>query len=85
MDGFPDEILDHYEREIDEGQRLARGLGQLELLRTREIVRRHLPPAPRRVLDVGGGTGVHAAWLAADATMDLVHLPLERAQDRHNH
>ena len=22
---------------------------------------------------------------AADATMDLVHLPLERAQDRHNH
>jgi SAM-dependent methyltransferase len=66
MDGFPDEILDHYEREIDEGQRLARGLGRLELLRTREIVRRHLPPPPRRVLDVGGGTGVHAAWLAAD-------------------
>jgi SAM-dependent methyltransferase len=66
MDRFPDEIVEHYEREIDEGQRISRGLGQLELLRTREVVRRHLPPAPRRVLDVGGGTGVHAAWLAAD-------------------
>jgi SAM-dependent methyltransferase len=66
MDRFPDEILQHYDREIDEGQRITRGLRQLELLRTREIVRRHLPPAGRRVLDIGGGTGVHAAWLAAD-------------------
>jgi SAM-dependent methyltransferase len=66
MDRFPEEIVEHYDREIDEGQRITRGLGQLELLRTREIVRRHLPPAPSRVLDVGGGTGVHAAWLASD-------------------
>jgi SAM-dependent methyltransferase len=66
MDHFPDEIVEHYDREIDEGRRITQGLGQLELLRTREIVRRHLPPAPRRILDVGGGTGVHAAWLASD-------------------
>ena len=66
MDRFPDEIVEHYDREIDEGRRITQGLGQLELLRTREIVRRHLPPAPRRILDVGGGTGVHAAWLASD-------------------
>jgi SAM-dependent methyltransferase len=66
MERFPEEIVEHYDREIDEGQRITRGLGQLELLRTREIVRRHLPPAPGRVLDVGGGTGVHAAWLAED-------------------
>jgi protein-L-isoaspartate O-methyltransferase len=66
MEGFPDEIVQHYDHEIDEGQRITRGLGQLELLRTREIVRQHLPPAPSRVLDVGGGTGVHAAWLAED-------------------
>jgi SAM-dependent methyltransferase len=66
MDRFPDEIVEHYDREIDEAQRITRGMGQLELLRTREIVRRHLPPAPRRVRDVGGGTGVHAAWLASD-------------------
>jgi SAM-dependent methyltransferase len=66
MEGFPDEIVDHYDREIDEERRITQGLGQLELLRTREIVRRHLPPGPRRILDVGGGTGVHAAWLADD-------------------
>ena len=47
----------------DEGQRLFRfAHNRLELLRTRELLQRHLPPAV--VLDVGGGTGVHAAWLA---------------------
>jgi hypothetical protein len=66
MDRFPDEIIEHYDREIDEARRITHGLGQLELLRTREIVRRHLPPGPQRILDVGGGTGVHAAWLADD-------------------
>jgi SAM-dependent methyltransferase len=72
MDPFPEEIVEHYDHEIDEAQRITQGLRQLELLRTREIVRRHLPPAPRRVLDVGGGSGVHAAWLADDGHQ--VHL-----------
>ena len=66
MDPLPDEILQHYEREVDEAQRIAHGFGQLELVRTREIVRRHLPAGALRILDVGGGTGVHAAWLAED-------------------
>ena len=64
MERFPDEIVEHYDREIDEAQRITQGLGQLELLRTREIVRRHLPPGPQRILDDGGGTGDHAAWQA---------------------
>jgi len=46
--------------------------GHLEFERTRELLRRELPPAPARVLDVGGGTGVHAQWLARDG--DRVHL-----------
>jgi ubiquinone/menaquinone biosynthesis C-methylase UbiE len=66
MERFAEEIAEHYDREIDEGLRLSRGLGRLELLRTREIVRRHLPQGPLRILDVGGGAGVHAAWLAED-------------------
>jgi methylase of polypeptide subunit release factors len=37
---------------------------RLELLRTRELLQRQLPSSPAVVLDVGGGTGVHAAWLA---------------------
>ncbi|HKF77544.1 MAG TPA: methyltransferase domain-containing protein [Candidatus Dormibacteraeota bacterium] len=63
---MPEEVIRHYRDEFDEDQRLAHGLGELELLRTREIVCRHLPDGPLRVLDVGGATGVHAAWLAED-------------------
>jgi SAM-dependent methyltransferase len=72
MEPFPEEILDHYDREIDEEQRITQGFAQLELVRTREIVRRHLPPGPLRIIDVGGGPGVHAAWLADDGHQ--VHL-----------
>jgi hypothetical protein len=53
-------VLHHYGT-IREEQRISVGLGQLELLRTREILRRHLPPPPARVLDIGGATGVHAS------------------------
>src|SRR5262245_59636142 len=60
------EIRRHYEAEVDEAGRLDRGAGRLELARTQEIVRRHLPAPPLEVLDVGGGAGVHAAWLADD-------------------
>ncbi len=40
--------------------------GRLEFVRTRELLGRVLPSPPACVLDVGGGTGVHARWLAAD-------------------
>jgi len=60
-----DAVLRHYGA-ISEERRITVGLGQLELVRTQEILRRHLPPAPARVLDVGGATGVHASWLAGD-------------------
>jgi SAM-dependent methyltransferase len=66
MDEVAGEVRAHYEDAIDEGERLGRGSGRLELLRTQEIVRRHLPPGRLRILDVGGGTGAHAAWLAGD-------------------
>jgi SAM-dependent methyltransferase len=50
--------------------------GRLEFERTQELLRRHLPPAPARVLDVGGATGAHARWLAEDGhrvhVVDLV-------------
>lgn len=59
-------IVRHYEAEIREEDRITIGLGQLELLRTQEILRRHLPSAPAEILDVGGATGVHASWLARD-------------------
>ena len=57
-------MFEHYASQ-DEGQRLLRsGHGRLELARMRELFGRFLPPAPGVVLDVGGGTGIHAGWLA---------------------
>jgi ubiquinone/menaquinone biosynthesis C-methylase UbiE len=40
--------------------------GRLEFVRTQEILRRHLPKPPAKVLDVGGATGIHSRWLATD-------------------
>jgi SAM-dependent methyltransferase len=36
----------------------------LEWVRTRELLERYLPAPPATVLDVGGGPGVYAGWLA---------------------
>ena len=47
-----------------EETRLQFGPGPLEEARTRELVERHLPKAPAEILDIGGGAGVYAFWLA---------------------
>ena len=63
-----DQVLAHYEAGVrPEDDRLRSGTGRIELLRTQELIRRHLGDrGPQRVLDVGGASGVHAAWLATD-------------------
>ncbi|WP_245916767.1 diguanylate cyclase [Nocardioides gansuensis] len=62
-----------YYATLVERERLdATGHGRLERVRTQELLTRTLPAAPARILDVGGGTGVYAAWLA-EAGYD-VHL-----------
>jgi SAM-dependent methyltransferase len=78
MTDTPAEIQEHYGQEYDEDTRLRAGPGRLELARTQEIIRRSLPAGRLRILDVGGGAGVHAAWLADDG--HDVHLvdPVER-------
>ncbi|MBT2385343.1 bifunctional 2-polyprenyl-6-hydroxyphenol methylase/3-demethylubiquinol 3-O-methyltransferase UbiG [Streptomyces sp. ISL-11] len=61
------EIIDFYTDTFDEATRLTGTAdGVLEMVRTQELLRRHLPPAPCTVLDVGGGPGAHARWLSAD-------------------
>ncbi|MEV0073068.1 class I SAM-dependent methyltransferase [Amycolatopsis sp. NPDC050768] len=60
-------LTEFYGHDTDEDTRLTRSAhGKLEFLRTQELVRRALNGKALRVLDVGGGTGVHARWLAAD-------------------
>lgn len=60
---MPSEMFDHYRR-IDESQRLGSGAGELEQVRTKELIERVLPKRPSVVLDVGGAAGVYALWLA---------------------
>ncbi|MGW1668583.1 class I SAM-dependent methyltransferase [Streptomyces sp. NPDC002324] len=79
---LPGEILAYYERG-GEHTRLREGAGRLEFWRTQDILRRLLPGAPARVLDVGGGTGIHAEWLAEDGheveVVDPVPMHVERS------
>jgi ubiquinone/menaquinone biosynthesis C-methylase UbiE len=53
------------DRYVEDDRLIRSGHGRLEFVRTQELLRRWLPPASD-VLDVGGATGVHARWLAAD-------------------
>ncbi|MBV1948184.1 bifunctional 2-polyprenyl-6-hydroxyphenol methylase/3-demethylubiquinol 3-O-methyltransferase UbiG [Streptomyces sp. BV129] len=60
-------VMRFYGETVNEDDRLRTSAdGRMELARTQELLRRFLPPAPARVLDVGGGTGIHAEWLVKD-------------------
>lgn len=74
---LPDEMVAHY-ADGYEAARLGQGASQIEMARTQELVRRYLPPAPALVLDIGGGPGAYALWLAGlGYTVHLVDvLPL---------
>jgi ubiquinone/menaquinone biosynthesis C-methylase UbiE len=78
------EIQSHYGTGY-EGERLQRGGCRLELARTQIILRRYLPPPPARVLDIGGGPGVYAAWLASLGyqvqLLDPIPVHIEQAQE----
>jgi SAM-dependent methyltransferase len=84
-----EEIREYYESGI-ERDRLAKGYSRIEFVRTRELLERFLPAPPARILDVGGGPGRYADWLA-DAGYDVevldpsplhVQQALELAQGR---
>jgi 2-polyprenyl-3-methyl-5-hydroxy-6-metoxy-1,4-benzoquinol methylase len=64
-----------------ESQRLSNEWGELERLRTRAILARHLPSPPAVILDVGGAAGVYAFPLAKQGyevhLIDAVELHLE--------
>ena len=78
------EIIDYYAggRELD---RLARGIGPLELARTKELVARYFPEPPAVVFDIGGGPGAYSCWLAQQGyevhLVDAMPLHIEQARE----
>jgi SAM-dependent methyltransferase len=80
-----DEILEQYGAGV-ERDRFAGGYSRIELVRTKELLERFLPAAPGSVLDVGGGPGAYAAWLAERGyrvhLVDPVPLHIEQAAAR---
>jgi ubiquinone/menaquinone biosynthesis C-methylase UbiE len=57
------EILAFYQQ-FAEHERLGLGAFRLEFARTKEILSRWIGQPPSVVLDIGGGPGAYAAWLA---------------------
>jgi SAM-dependent methyltransferase len=80
---LPEAIAAHYASGY-EAVRLHQGAGQLDRERSRELLDRFLPPAPATVLDIGGGPGGHACWLAAQGyqvhLIDITPLHVELAR-----
>lgn len=80
---LPPEIIDYYAsgKELD---RLASGIGPLELARTKELVGRFFPALPAVVFDIGGGPGVYSCWLAREGyevhLVDAMPLHIEQAK-----
>ena len=80
-----DEILSFY-RQTQETYRLTTNVkGQLEFVRTQEIITRYLPAPPAVVLDIGGGSGPYACWLAKAGyevhLVDPVDLHIKQAKE----
>lgn len=77
------EIADHYDSGYEE-QRMSIDVGKLDCERSKELLTRFLPPAPAKIIDVGGGPGGHACWLAKQGyevhLIDVVPLHVEQAK-----
>jgi 2-polyprenyl-3-methyl-5-hydroxy-6-metoxy-1,4-benzoquinol methylase len=80
---IPKEVEAHY-LETKESDRLSGAHGELERLRTLEILARALPPAPAVIFDIGGAAGAYAFPLSGQGyvvhLIDPVELHLEQAK-----
>ncbi len=80
---LPPEFYSHYGSGY-EATRLTAGMSRLEHERTMELLERYLPQHPAVILDVGGGSGVYACWLAKKGhevhLIDAMPLHVEQAR-----
>jgi ubiquinone/menaquinone biosynthesis C-methylase UbiE len=78
--------IDQFYSGASEDKRLTYGLGPLEFERNQELIGRYLPAANSVIIDIGGGPGVYAEWLAGLGhnvqLIDPVSKHIQQAQKR---
>jgi len=83
MDGVDEAIIEYYNQGREQDR--LKTIGQLEFLRTQELLERHLPAPPASIVDIGGGAGIHALPLQAmghNVTLiDPVELHIKQAKE----
>jgi SAM-dependent methyltransferase len=72
------DIAAHYALGLESSRLFVDGRPRLEFVRTLELLDRHLPSPPGRIVDVGGGTGVYAVPLVERGFEVHVIEPIER-------
>jgi ubiquinone/menaquinone biosynthesis C-methylase UbiE len=58
-----DAVLEFYDGGAEKG-RLERGLGKIELYRTKELLGQYINTSNNVIYDIGGGIGVYSSWLS---------------------
>jgi ubiquinone/menaquinone biosynthesis C-methylase UbiE len=78
-----DKVVAYYS-DFDEQARLSDNWGQIEFLRTQNIINRYLKKTSSVILDVGGAAGRYSLWLAKEGhevhLIDPVPLHIQQAQ-----
>ena len=79
-------MVAHYTLGVETDRLVAGGSSRIEFSRTKELLARFLPEPPARIVDVGGGPGWYASWLAGEGydvhLIDGVPLHVEQAMQR---
>jgi SAM-dependent methyltransferase len=88
--GLPPESARHYASGYEATRLSSSAQGELERIRTQEIIARFLPPTPARILDIGGAAGAYSLWLLDQGyevrLIDALPLHAElAAQSFHSH
>ncbi len=86
IEGFlPDEALQHYGQGTEAERLINNPYGQLERIRSQEIIKSYLPAPPAVVYDIGGGPGLYSVWLLGLGyevhLIDAVKVHTEQAQN----
>lgn len=56
--------IEQFYTKASEETRLEEGMGIFEFERIKTLIEKHLSTSPMKIIDVGGGTGKYAEWLA---------------------